>query len=61
MEQEQTMFDDLRRGFAEDSQGLTEFEKIAQEKHQNLINFAFFAFFTSKMTSKLKLELIRPT
>ncbi len=40
------MFDDLRRGFTKDIQGLTEFEKskIAQKNHQNLSIFAFLPF-----------------
>ena len=58
------MFDDLRRGFTEYFQGLTEFErtfKDRQKKHQNLSDFAFLAFLTFKMTLKVKFDLIRPT
>ncbi len=59
--QEHTMFDDLRRGFSKDIQGLIEFErsKIAQKIYQNLS--VFFALLTSKMISKFKFNLIRPT
>ncbi len=57
------MFDDLRRGFTEDFQELTEFEgtfKDRPKKHQNLSNFAFLAFLSFKMTLKVKFDLIRP-
>ena len=63
-EQEQTMFDDPRRGFTEDFQGLTEFKRTFKDhpkKHQNISYFAFLAFLTSIMTSKFKFDLIRPT
>ncbi len=63
-EQEQTMFDDLWRGFTEDFQGLTEIERTFKDrpkKHQNLSEFAFLAFLTLKMTLKVKFDLIRPT
>ncbi len=64
IEQEQTMFDDLRRGFTEDFQGLTEFERTFKDrpkKHQNLSDFAFLAVLTFKRTLKVKFDLIRPT
>ncbi len=32
--QEQTMFDDLRRGFTEDFQGLTEFERTLKDQEK---------------------------
>ncbi len=51
---------DLQKIF-KDSLSLKGLSKIAQKKHQNLSVFAFFAFLTSKMTSKFKFNLIRPT
>ena len=63
-EKEQTMFDDLRHGFTEDFQGLTAFERTFKDRpkmQQNLSYFVFLAFLTSKMTSKFKFDLIRPT
>ncbi len=43
--QEQTMFDDLRRGFTEDFQGLTEFEKDRPKKTPKFKRFCVFGLF----------------
>ncbi len=56
------MFDDLRRGFTEDFQRIKKFEMVLPKKTpQKVRDFAFLAFGTFKMTSKIKVDLIRPT
>ncbi len=39
MQQEQTMFDDLRRGFTEDCQGLTEFDRTFKDRPKKAPKF----------------------
>ena len=57
------MFDDLRRGFTEDFQRIKKFEMVLPKKKtpQKVRDFAFLAFVTFKMTSKIKVDLIHPT
>ena len=45
LKQEQTMFDDLRRGFTEDFQGLTEFERTFKDRPKKAPKFKRFCVF----------------
>ncbi len=57
------MFEDLRRRFTEDFQGLTEFERAYKEykKAPKLKLFCVFGFFDLQNDLKLQIDLIRPT
>ncbi len=60
------MFGDLRRGFAENFQkGVSKIFKVLTSSFLKMpkkgSDFAFTTFFTSKMTSKFKFDLIQPT
>ncbi len=62
-EQEQTKFDDLRRGFTEDFKRLAKFKRTLSKSTKKVTNFkqfAFLAFFDLHKTSKLKFDLICP-
>ena len=59
--QEQTKFDDLRRGITKDWQSLKRTMPKIPPKITYFRRFAFLTFFDLQMTSKLKFDLIRPT
>ncbi len=62
-EQEQTKFDDLRRGITKDFKDWQSFKGLCQ-KTKKITDFkrsAFLTFFDLQMTSKLKFDLIHPT
>ena len=59
-QQEQTMFDDQRRGLTDDRQRLTKFKTILLKSTRKISDFASWAFLTFKMTLKVKFDPIRP-